>query len=151
VPRGANRRGLRLHSPSIRPRPRRRQRESQSLGLFFSRPSPPSSLSRVRAAVHRSLKLAKVSGGDIRARGNWPHVKQPAICNPGGLILRGNDNSGTTRPPTAPSSPSLALSDKAHRGCPCAISSIPLPLNETLALRDGDGVARAILNDSNHA
>jgi len=76
-----------------------------------SSPSPPSSLSRVRTAVHRSLELAKVSGGDIRARGNWPHVKQPAICNPGGLILRGNDDSGTT--PLAPARLSLRARSRA--------------------------------------
>lgn len=69
-----------------------------------SRFAPPSALSHVRVVVHCSLELAKVRGDGIRgirARGNWLHVKQPAICNPRGLILRGNDDLGTIRLPAA--------------------------------------------------
>lgn len=90
----------------FRPGLLRRRRVSQRpfLPSPFVRPRHPPHLQTRGGVVHRysgeSVSAAASAGFAREAIGRTSSL--PAICNPRGLILRGNDNLGTIRPPSPP-------------------------------------------------
>lgn len=135
MPRGANRAILAL--PSLpRPRRRRRRRRSQSQrakGLFFR--ARPLSLAPViplaRRLARQRCPMLVVRTGESASAGFAREAigrtsSPPAICNPRGLILRGNDNLGTIRPPPPP--PALLVLSRFQRCRPSWISVRALAL-----------------------
>lgn len=106
---------------------RRRCRCQRAKGFFFR--ACPLSLAPVDnacATQHCPLPAVRIgenASAEFTREAIGRTSSPPAICNPRGLILRGNDNLGTIRPP--PLSPlfsfSLAFNDADRCGYPSTI------------------------------
>lgn len=110
------------------PSPTRRSQRAFSSALVVPFRSPPSSPSLTDArqccpspAVRTGESASATASAGFACEAIGRTSSPLAICNPRGLILRGNDNLGTIRPPPLPSPFSLTFNDADRRGYPSAI------------------------------